>query len=193
MIPTSNYIYTPFFAAIQIHYSSHSHWVTSGSLGGTVQLYDSLAGRQLTSSMEQQLAQIYVNLQQPGGLLVKQVSVQQQIGGADCGVFAIAFAYHAARGDSMTNLHFEQKLMRIHLIKCLEKREFTPFPKAKAAALKQARKNILVQTYCLCRMPESFDTHMVACDKCNKWYYYKCVNIISATGTFICNKCMKCM
>ena len=81
----------------------------------------------------------------------------------------------------MTNLHFEQKFMRIHLIKCLEQREFTPFPMAKAAVVKQAqKKNILVHTYCLCRMPETFDSDMVACDKCDEWYHYKCVYILSA-------------
>ena len=63
--------------------------------------------------MEQQLALIYATSQQTEGLLVEQVRAQQQTGGADCGVIAIATAFHVAQGDVITDIHFEQKLMRV--------------------------------------------------------------------------------
>ena len=68
---------------------------------------------------------------------MSKLVAQQQTGGADCGVFAIAFAYHAARGTFIADLHFEQKNIRAHLNQCLEEGEFSPFPLAlKAAAAK---------------------------------------------------------
>ena len=53
---------------------------------------------------------------------------QKQKGGSDCGVFAIAFAFHAAMGDNISGLQFDQLKMRRHLMpKCLRKQKFTPF------------------------------------------------------------------
>ena len=37
-------------------------------------------------------------------LMVNVPMVQRQKGGTDCGVFAIAFAYHAARGNDPSRL-----------------------------------------------------------------------------------------
>ncbi len=54
--------------------------------------------------------------------------MQQQSGGVDCGVFAIANAYHAERGDTVEMLQFDQARMRQHLIQCFEKQQFSPFP-----------------------------------------------------------------
>ena len=141
--------------------------------------------------MEQQLALIYATSQQTEGVLVEQVRAQQRTGGADCGVFAIATAIHVAQGDVITNIHFEQKLMRAHLITCLEENKFTRFPTTSLSSgqVKRAQaENILVNTYCTCKMPECFDDNMVACDVCDTWYHYKCVDICSTPDSFICMK-----
>ena len=74
---------------------------TSGCFNGEVRLYDSLFNGKLTSSLEQQLARLYGNLAEEDQLMVTAVSVQQQQGGSDCGAFAIANAFHAARGDDV--------------------------------------------------------------------------------------------
>ena len=41
--------------------------------------------------------------------------------GADCGVYAIAYTFHAARGDSLGDIEFGQDKMRQHLARCLSK------------------------------------------------------------------------
>ena len=41
--------------------------------------------------------------------------VQQQKGAIDCGLFAIAFAYHLAAGEDPEKLFFHQNKMRLHL------------------------------------------------------------------------------
>ena len=46
----------------------------------------------------------------------------------DCGVFAIAFAVHAALGENVGEI-VQQEEMRSHLSKCLWKKTFSPFPK----------------------------------------------------------------
>ena len=61
-------------------------------------------------------------------LTVTRMPVQQQDGQSDCGVFSIASAYHAARGDDISWLHYDQSQMRKHLINCFEREELSPFP-----------------------------------------------------------------
>ena len=63
-------------------------------------IYDSMhRGGDLTSSLQIQLAQVYkTKIEREGShktLNVECLALQQQHGGPDCGVFAIAFAYHA--------------------------------------------------------------------------------------------------
>ena len=48
--------------------------------------------------------------------------VQQQQGTRDCGLFAIAFALHAALGQDVLSLEFDQSA------KCFSKKLLTPFP-----------------------------------------------------------------
>ena len=63
-----------------------------------------------------------------GHLIVQFPYTQKQKGGSDCGVFSIAFAFHAAMGDHISGLQFDQLKMRRLLMKCLRKQKFTPFP-----------------------------------------------------------------
>ena len=61
-------------------------------------------------------------------LSVKVPSVQQQRGYTSCGLFAIAFAFHAARGDDLTKISFHQDKMRQHLAKCFKTDTLHHFP-----------------------------------------------------------------
>ena len=48
-------------------------------------------------------------------LAVTSVAVQQLQCGADCGLYAIAHAYHTAQDDSFTGMKFDQSQMRNHI------------------------------------------------------------------------------
>ena len=92
-------------ASVQIHHTGSCHWVTSTSIGREVRIYDSkFKWGKLSASLQIQLATVYELCTEvsPDGdhtlLPVKMASVQQQRGYTSCGLFAIAFAFHAARG-----------------------------------------------------------------------------------------------
>ena len=76
----------------------------------------------------------------------------------------------------------DQKKMRGHLVTCLEKPERVHSISDAVHTRKKMRRardrNILIHSYCVCRMPEYFDYHMIACDE---WYHYKCVGIDSSS------------
>ena len=102
--------------------------------------------------------------------------VQQQSGIVDCGVFVIAFAVHAALGENVGEIEFQQEEMRSHLSKCLWKKTFSPFPKL---GERGHRDNYflcwILELYCNCLMPETYG-NMVECEHCFNWFHQDCVD-----------------
>ena len=83
--------------------------------------------------MTNQLAVIYSKLQKKGEkevptLTVDIPSIQQQRGNSDHGDFVIAFAVHAALGNTIEEIEFNQHEMREHIVNCFRNGLFTPFP-----------------------------------------------------------------
>ena len=90
-------------------------------------MYDSkYSGGDLNTSLTHQLTWVYRALstvEEDGEevdpyLIVHIPPVQQQTGSSDCGVYAIAFAVHAALGDDVKHLELDQTRMRSHLLQC---------------------------------------------------------------------------
>ncbi len=87
---------------VQFHHTGQFHRVTSALLKGKVYVYDScFNGIPISSSMQVQLYLVYKSILQPvvgpgkKTLAIEYPGVCKQIGRKDCGVFAIAFAFHA--------------------------------------------------------------------------------------------------
>ena len=185
--------------SVQIHHTGSCHWVTSTSIGCEVHVYDSkFKGGKLSASLQIQLASVYKLCTEvsPDGdhtlLPVKMPSVQQQRGYTSCGLFAIAFAFHAARGDDLTQIEFHQDKMRDHLAKCFRNKHFTPFPHSRL--VKGYRQDHpldhVVHLYCDCDMPEGYD-NMVACDACHQWFHKGCVGFQpqAKSASWFCKYC----
>ena len=85
---------------------------------------------ELTPSLEEQLVRIYSPLARDESLVINIVSVQQQSGGTDCGLFPTAFALHTAMRKHFKTICFEQSLMRQHLLECLQIEALTEFPQS---------------------------------------------------------------
>ena len=100
--------------------------------------------------MNAQLKQIYRGkAEKNGSLIVNEMSVQQQENFYDCGLFAIAFAFHLAQGDEPSALNFDCKKLRQHLVECFEKEILSPFPMLvtrPSCCAKQIR-NIIINNY----------------------------------------------
>ena len=103
--------------------------------------------------------------------------VHQQHGGADCGLFAGAFAVDLAYGNSPESLVYNQRVMRAHLTKCFANGKITPFPRS-AVEIEQAPvTESSLAVFCECRMSEFYDENMVECTECKKWFHYACVGL----------------
>lgn len=108
--------------AIQIHHISGNHWVTSSSLGSEINVYDSKYHGKLDPSLTHQLALLYRPLADYAddddyGEAAFLPHVQQQVGGVDCGLFAIAFAFHLALGDNLGKIVFDQSSIFLNVLK----------------------------------------------------------------------------
>ena len=125
--------------SIQIHHTGQYHWVTSCSIGGNIPaaVWQQVQGRWfvfLTSGTARADLQ---DMHHKGGgwrgwLQVPwdqcSSSPVATRGLKDCGFFTIAFAYHAARGNNLSNIKFQQEKMRQHLAYCFKKKRLELFP-----------------------------------------------------------------
>ena len=179
------------FAGVQILHVSGNNWVCASRIAGSVEVCDSLYS-QIDGDLQLQLARLYrmTDCVRDGGFVVVRKGVQRQLGTADCGVFAIAAAFHTASREDVTTLNFLQQQMRQHLTQCFEQQKLSPFP---LEACKRGRRrqdqNVTVQLYCTCNMPESFDVNMIMCDVCLSWFHFSCVNLSKEPNCWTCSNC----
>ena len=186
----------PLYTGIQIHFSNDNHWTTSSYVDECVHSCDSLSSG-LSANVEEQLARIYGRLdksEEDRGLTLHHVPVQQQSGNTDCGVFAVAFAYHAAIGDAIERITFDQGQMRNHLLRCFEEKKLSRFPhKLICSRGKFKFQFIALHCYDHCKLPESYD-NLIGCDSCDQWYHYKCNSIVSSAllpTAWFCKNCQQ--
>lgn len=81
----------------------------------------------MSHSLERQIAHVY-----GGGrsqLTVHSLSVQQQIGVKDCGLFAVAFAVEVCQKHNPSQVSYDQSKMRAHFTSCLQQELLVAFPR----------------------------------------------------------------
>ena len=140
---------------------------------------DSLSSSDVKTSPEilLQIAKIYPTAKST--LQINRLSVQQQVGIHDCGIFAIAYAVETCHRNDVQKSLFDQKSMRKHLYDCFSNGVLTSFPQQLKlqSVLRSVRKVERFRVHCICKMPEEFDVKMISCDQCHGWFHYKCVKL----------------
>jgi hypothetical protein len=161
---------------VQIVNIGHNHWITLSTIGcqpGHINVYDSLH-MTLSSDVKELIADL---LQWKGNYItIHYCDVQWQVGGNDCGIFAIAFATAICNGDEPASIVFDQNNMRKHLKTCFDNGKLTPFPERSRKRRIKAAKEDTLPVHCTCRLPDRGDL-MIQCTKCKTWYHTTCVNI----------------
>ena len=126
--------------SIFIFNANANHWLTISNLNSNNvwNIYDSL-------SYEKELLIKFFQAILPNEeqVLVSFENVQQQIGGNDCGLFALAFATSLCYKDVPSLIFYDQIFLRNHYVKCIEDNEIQPFPsKPKRGSTRNASKLI---------------------------------------------------
>ena len=110
---------------IQIVHSRGDYWIVAATTLATddrVLVYDSVY-RTLDRPTKNTILNLF-----PSSTCAELVQVNRQMGGLDCGVFAVAISTALAFQQNPAVIKFDQPAMRPHLIACFEKRQFSPFP-----------------------------------------------------------------
>ena len=111
--------------ALQIIHSRGDHWLVMPTIGcsdSEVKIFDSVY-----SSIEEETLKLACKLL--GRLAnITVVGIPKQLGGQDCGLFAIAIATSLATGGDPAELVYDQAAMRAHFVKCFENLCLSPFP-----------------------------------------------------------------
>lgn len=111
---------------LQIVHCHGDHWIAASSVGcmnGIVNVYDSIY-----SSLDEMTERMVCNLFHTSTPYVKMQSLKKQVGGTDCGLFAIAVITAIAHDKDPSQLQFKQEEMRRHLCNCFENECIEPFP-----------------------------------------------------------------
>lgn len=161
---------------------SSEHWLCVYCDGnGVIQVIDSLGSSMgLNLATILQISKIYSIPSTHSSLKLRKLSVQQQNGTLDCGLFSVAYATEVCFGNSPEDVTFNQKKMRSHLYECLCRGKMVPFPRASSTeeVLPRPSEGLLeIKVYCWCKLPEEYDSVMIACDDCKEWYHCSCVGI----------------
>lgn len=154
---------------------------------GQVKIYDDLFNRKLAPSLEVQLAQLYGPATTDSSILVTGEAVQQQQGKTDCGLFSIAYAYCAESGEDISKPKVNQVQLRSQLTACFEQQVFTLSPLASVSNVVKSRKRHFCTVCMPC--PSHFDSEMMFCEICQKWFHFKCMDIDTVPDGWVCASC----
>ena len=162
---------------VQVLHTGGNHWITVATIGcppSSIRVYDSL-NTELPFQTKEQICAI-LHSYKPF-IDVEHINVQDQMNAFDCGVFALAFVTALCAGQNPENLFFTRKLLRPHLLKCLENEDISPFP-CTTSVRAQVRRTSRIEIFCQCRTQEG--GKMAECTKCREWYHDKCTKIPDA-------------
>ncbi|XP_073527829.1 uncharacterized protein [Phyllobates terribilis] len=116
--------------AVQIHYDEERvHWLTTCYKNGQIFVADSMNSGNLSQSIREQIINMYREVVEEPLKHLTFIDVDQQKNYYDCGLFAIAFAYELMADGGEPRAEFRHRLMRNHLISCLQNGRISAFPK----------------------------------------------------------------
>ena len=166
---------------VQILHNGSNHWLTISTIGaeeGEVFLYDLMYCNANSTIKNGVSALLFTNKKR---ISLKFANVQMQSGGADCGVFASAYATALCLGLRPERFSFNQELMRSHLLECLEKQKMSSFPvqrERRRSAKFPVKSEHCFPIFCSCRLPALPNVSMIQCRKCKEWYHIgACVSV----------------
>lgn len=185
------------YNGVQILNVNGNHWIcvsTLSALSNTIDIYDSLRTKSLSLNTIKQCSLLIKTKQK--NIKLRRMQVQQQSGGSDCGLFAIANATELCFGMQPNEALYDQTKMRKHLLNCFLSHKLVPFPKQKNKTRMEggAVEIMEIKVYCVCRLPEDRLQKMARCQSCLEWFHQNCVQIPADVfnkkkTAFICQKC----
>ena len=177
---------------MQIHHDGALHWVCSSiDAEGQITLYDSLMAGKTSEELDVQLALLYGD--GTGDLKIIFAPIQQQRGGADCGLFAAVVCLALATGVDPATIRCKQNRMRTHLSECLTNEILTPFHRTEISLRPRLTSKLTsdytIKLWCVCHLPSFAFNNMVECLNCLNWFHKPCVGFVDTEQVICCHQC----
>lgn len=183
---------------VQILHNGSNHWLTATNMDcpvGIVRVYDSLHFAP-NQCVKQALALMCHT--DKCFLEIQLMDVARQIGSADCGLLALAYATSLCMGQDPVNVMYEQKIIRRHFLECIVSGKMTAFPvNCNRTLRKPISFTTSIQIYCSCRQIYVKGQRMIQCNACDEWYHATCMNLsenafaqAADETNYICHKCI---
>ena len=158
---------------LQVLHDGSDHWLTVSNVGikspAIVKVYDSKY-TSASPDLKMQIASL-LHTEHPE-IQLQYPKVQKQIGGSDCGLFAVAFATAIVFGIKPEQCVFNQQVMRSHLVRCFEERTISMFPMKLNRHCRTLKMNFdSIKVFCQCRMPEFSSSKWIQCSSCHEWFH----------------------
>ena len=173
--------------------------IENRSENNTCYTLDSLSRGKITKNVEKKICALLLCKEPVIKVVINPV---QQLGkGANCEVFAIAYAASLAFSENPSLCSYNVSIMRQQLVNCLEKETMYPFPKQdstkRVSKSKKKKKNqLLLSIYCSCRTVCQYEREdpVVECMRCYEWFHQKCEKIprrvfINKAANLFCKRC----
>ncbi len=189
---------------IQIINVDQCRWVTVSNIdvksgchfSDTVCIYDSARPQTISRTLITQVCSFFKSTSDI--LHFKIMNVRGHIDSSNCGVHAIAIATELASNCDPVTCYWNEGEMRQHLMHCIENNCVTRFPIHRTREIhmeKRTLKSLVVNVYCVCKMPKDKFKSMVMCDTCQTLFHGECMSSISCDkvgyAIWNCPKCMK--
>ena len=173
-----------------------NHWITVSNLLSSLEqtcIYDSYL--ELNVKKEQKKVSYPLTVDKAAKrdksftMLVEEI--QQQVGGDDCGLFAIAFAVMLCFNEDPCKATYDQNIMRRDLVASFEATDIEKY-KTSVATLDNCKQPKVLyewtcQVHCSCRRPDD-GKEMGECIKCKVWFHKECVKT-DFTDKWMCREC----
>ena len=111
---------------VQIIHSCGDDWIVAATVGNEkesqVDVFDSLYDI-IDNGTCKLISNVFESSATP-----RSIKIPKQSGVDDCGLYAIANATSICLDQDPTLLNFDQSLMRLHLVQCIDSKMIAPFP-----------------------------------------------------------------
>ncbi|PIK39696.1 putative SCAN domain-containing protein 3-like [Apostichopus japonicus] len=163
---------------IQFVHIEGNHWITISNVHSKtpdqLTVYDSLHGGRLSTAAQQTIAR-YVKTTKDR-LSIDLANVQQQDNSNDCGPFAIAFGVSLAYGEDPVQMTYTTTSLRQTLNDAFTNKFLERFSSTCQFRNADSVRTYDVEIHCRCRGIDD-GTKMVKCERCSRWFHFKCCDI----------------
>lgn len=181
----------------QIHHAPN-HWFATFLKDETspVLILDSMKSlvRYSTAFVRQGLLNLYMPRGQTHYEFVVKKVQQQHSELNNCALFSIAFLSACLQDKPVERAFFDENRMRKHLLRCIQRKNFLPFPCLKSAKFPDCSRDEKINFEVICKQqPGCFDSSsgFFACQKCARNLHSTCHGIPADywREVYVCDHC----